>query len=79
MLTWDKGPKIGPWYLLHRGHGRSQSHSGKQWLSAIMVTNDNSQYNFMLDEHIQNMLYFSKTIPKPETMGEKCAIWMAKK
>jgi len=39
-----------------------------------MVTNDNSQSNFMLDEHIQNMVNFSKTIPKPETMGARYAI-----
>jgi hypothetical protein len=43
-----------------------------------MVTNDNSQSNCTLDEHIQNMVNFSKTIPKPETMGEICATRMAK-
>jgi len=43
-----------------------------------MVTNDNSQSNCMLDEHIQNMVNFSKTIRKPETMGKISAIRIAK-
>ena len=43
-----------------------------------MVINDNSQSNCTLDEHIQSMVNFSKTIPKPEIIGELCAIRMTK-
>ena len=43
-----------------------------------MIINDNSQSNLMLDEHIKNMVNSSKIIPKPGTMGEGCAIRMAK-
>lgn len=64
--------------IINSPSSRSQRHSAKQWLWAIMVTNDNSQSNCTLDEHIQNKVNFPKRIPKPLTMGEICAIWMTK-
>ena len=64
--------------IINLSSSGSQSHSGKQWQWAIMVTNDISQSNCTLVEHIQNKVNFSKTIPKPVTMGEIFGIWMTK-